>query len=71
MLMRLDSTGDGDFRSVYPLKCLKALDGGMDQIGPERLAKLEAVRKEILDGTIRPPMTQVQFDASVKAAERS
>ena len=43
----------------------------MDQIGPERLAKLEVVRKEILDGTIRPPMTQVQFDAYVKAAEQS
>ena len=43
----------------------------MEQIGPQPLAKVEAVRKEILDGTIRPPMTQVQFDAYVKAAEKS
>jgi len=42
-----------------------------DAIGPERLAKLEACRKDILAGTIRPPMTQVQFDAYVKAAEKS
>ena len=60
-----------DVACVYPLKCLKTPVVGIDQIGPERLAKLEAVRKEILDGTIRPPMTQVQFDAYVKAAEKS